>query len=388
MTVLFEKRDLPVVSVSISNRFGAAYESSTLKGIAHVIEHSVFMGTKTRSHEQISSEIEKRGGILNAFTSHEITSFWFKLPSEHLFTGLTILSDLLLHPLFNEKKFEKEKRVIIEEIKMYHDDPARSAQDLILENLYTKPFGQGIAGDARTVSSLTRDFTYDYFKGVYSPEHYIVTVVGNANFAKICAFLEDTFKLEKHKPLSFSVTKKNGTTIEKRKGIDQAHFVFAVHAPLPGERACYALELLDAYLASGMSSQLFLKIREEKGLAYTIQSALNAEKNYSFYSLYTGTTAKAIPLIQKIILEELSKLQHMTSLQLDESKERLIGLAHLSKEESTKVMMDLLFTEYATKAEDYYARERILSSITLSEVRALAKSLSLSSFSTVSIIPA
>src|SRR3989344_7728229 len=117
ITLLHEQRELPVVALSISNPFGGAYEESKIKGIAHVIEHLLFTGTKTRTHEDISREIEKKGGIVNAFTAQEVTSFWFKLPSEHVFAGLAVLHDILTNPTFNEQKFEKEKRVILEEIK-------------------------------------------------------------------------------------------------------------------------------------------------------------------------------------------------------------------------------------------------------------------------------
>src|SRR3989344_3138523 len=141
ITVVMEKRELPIVAVGIANRFGAVNENSNIKGIAHFIEHLLFTGTKTRTHEDISREIEKRGGILNAFTAHEVTSFWFKLPSEHIFYGLDVLVDMLNNSIMNEEKFEKEKRVILEEIKMYHDSPRMSAMEMIEKNLYEKPFG-------------------------------------------------------------------------------------------------------------------------------------------------------------------------------------------------------------------------------------------------------
>src|SRR3989344_7533433 len=112
ITVVMEKRELDVVSFSVTNRFGAANEESKNKGVAHFIEHLLFTGTKTRSHEDISREIEKKGGILNAFTNNEVTSFWFKLPSKHVFSGLDILIDMLNNPIFEKEKFEKEKRVI------------------------------------------------------------------------------------------------------------------------------------------------------------------------------------------------------------------------------------------------------------------------------------
>src|SRR3989338_8845815 len=144
ITVIHEQRELPVVALSISNPFGGAYEDSKIKGIAHVIEHLLFTGTKTRTHEDISREIEKKGGVVNAFTANEITSYYFKLPSEHVFAGLDILHDILENPIFEPKKFEKEKKVILEEIKMYHDSPQHHVGTMILSALFKGPFGEGI----------------------------------------------------------------------------------------------------------------------------------------------------------------------------------------------------------------------------------------------------
>ena len=189
MVVLFEKRELPLVCVSITNRFGGAYENSEIKGIAHFIEHLVFTGTKTRTHEDISREIEKKGGILNAFTSNEITSFYFKMPSEHLFSGLDILVDILKNPKFDKEKFEKEKKVILEEIKMYKDDPQKHVFEKIEEVMFEKPFGEGVIGSVETVSALDRDFVYEFYKKAYSPENYIVSVVGNPLARRISALV-------------------------------------------------------------------------------------------------------------------------------------------------------------------------------------------------------
>jgi len=384
MTVVFEKRDLPVVSFSITNRFGAAYEESKIKGIAHVMEHLLFTGTKTRTHEDISREIEKKGGILNAFTSHEVTSFWFKLPSEHLFAGMDIIVDMLKNPKFDKEKFEKEKKVILEEIKMYHDDPRSSVTEQIETNLFEKPFGDLVIGSKETVSGLDRDFVADYFKKVYSPENYIVTLVGDADFEKVCAYLEKNFDAGGKKPKVMRIKKKNKETLEERPGIDQAHFVFAIHAPLMGTKEYTILEVLDAYLASGMSSRLFLKIREEKGLAYTVRSSINSERSYSIYSIYVGTTKEAVPEVKKIILDEFEKIKDMTEKDLEESKERLIGLRKVSSEESSNVMNELMFNELVTKAEDYYKHEEEIKKVKLSDVKKLAK---ITEFSTAAIVP-
>lgn len=267
MTILHEYRGLPVISLSITNRFGASYEESEIKGIAHLIEHLVFTGTRTRTHEDISREIEKKGGVLNAFTSQDTTSFWFKLPSEHLFRGLEILKDIINNPIFEEKKFEKEKRVILEEIKMYHDIPQRHVFEMIEANLYKKPFGESIAGSEKTVKSMKRDFVFDYFKNVYNPKEYIITLVGEADFEKVCDYIEKNFAPNNKVYSAKKIELQNKETIEKRKDIDQSHFVFAFHAPKQTEKDYFALEVLDAYLANGMSSRLFLEIREKRGLA-------------------------------------------------------------------------------------------------------------------------
>lgn len=384
MTVIMEKRDLPVVSLSITNRFGAAHEKSEIKGVAHVIEHLLFTGTKTRTHEDISREIEKKGGVLNAFTSHEVTSFWFKMPSEHVFIGLDILTDMLKNPKFDLKKFEKEKKVILEEIKMYHDNPRTSVFEQIEKNMYEKPFGDLVIGSTKTVSSLERDFVAELFKKVYSPENYIVTVVGNADFGKICEYLEKNFEKGGRKSEVLKIKLKNSETTETREGVDQANFVFAIHAPKPGEKDFYALEILDAWLANGMSSKLFLEIREERGLAYAIKSSVETEKSYAYYSIYVGTTKEAIPEIKKIIIKGFEDAGKMTEKELGEAKERIIGLRKITAEESANVMNELMMSELAGKAEDYYEHDKNISKVTLEDIKRVSK---IKEFSTAAIVP-
>lgn len=386
MSVIMEKRELEVVALSIANRFGGAYEESKIKGIAHFMEHLVFTGTKTRSHEDISREVEKKGGVLNAFTGDEVTAFWFKLPSEHVFSGLDILTDLLVNPAFNPKKFEKEKKIILEEIKMYHDDPRRSVYEKLVSNLYEKPFGEGISGSAKTVGALNRDFVAKYFDKHYSPENYVVSIVGNVDFDKICNYLEKRFKKKGKSSKIQKIIKRNVESVEERAGIDQAHFVLGMHAPLINEKDYYVLEVLDAYLASGMSSRLFLKIREEKGLAYHIGSGLHNEKNYSYYTIYVGTMKESVDEVKKIILEEFKNVDKMNEKSLEESKERLIGLRKISTEESASVMSNLLFTELCIGAEEYYLHDEKVRSVKLADVKRLAKRL-IKKYSSAAIVP-
>lgn len=373
MIVLFEKRGLPLVSLSISNRFGGAFEKSEAKGIAHFIEHLVFTGTKTRTHEDISREIEKKGGILNAFTAQEITSFYFKLPSEHLFSGLDILIDILKNPKFDKEKFEKEKKVILEEIKMYRDDPQKHVFELIERAMFEKPLGDGIIGSEETIKKMDRDFVFDYYRKHYSPENYIVTIVGDCDLDKVCWYLEKNFSKNGEKYENEKIVRKNEEIIEEREGIDQANFIFAVHAPLAGSKEYYMLKVLDAYLADGMSSKLFLEIREKRGLAYAIKSAIMAEKGYSYYLIYVGTTKESVNDVKKIILEEFSKISEMKEKELKEAKERVIGLKKVESEESSGVMNDLLFSELVIGAEEYYKYDDKIGDVRLEDVKKLAK---------------
>ncbi|MEK6843968.1 MAG: pitrilysin family protein [Nanoarchaeota archaeon] len=385
ITVLMEKRDLPLISACIANRFGGAYEKSEIKGIAHLIEHLVFTGTKTRTHEDISREIEKKGGILNAFTGNEVTCFYFKLPSKHLFSGLDILVDIIKNPKFDPTKFEKEKRVVLEEIKMYKDDPQKHVFELIEQALFAPPLGDGIIGSEATVSALDRDFVFDFYKKHYSG-NYIVSIVGDADFDSVCEYFEKNFEKKKKRVDKLEIKKKNAEIKIERAGIDQANFIFAVHAPLMGEKEYSTLEVLDAYLADGMSSKLFLKIREEKGLAYVVKSSISSEKNYSYYLIYVGTTKDKVEEVKKIILEEFNSITLMSEKDLAEAKSRVIGLREVSGEDSSRVMQELLSFELIDDAKNYYTYQEKIKAVKLSDVKKLAKELT-KGYSTAMVLP-
>ncbi len=156
MTLIFEKRDIPVVSVAFAVRNGGINELAEEKGISHFIEHLLYKGTPTRSAKKIAEEIEKNGGRLNGFTSETITAFLCKMPSKHLNVALEVLGDLVKNPLFDEKELEKERKVIFEEIKMCHDDPMHHVFNGIHKTLYEEPFGIPLIGTYETMNSIDR----------------------------------------------------------------------------------------------------------------------------------------------------------------------------------------------------------------------------------------
>jgi len=383
LTVLFEKRKFPVVSVSSSVKYGAAYESASKKGISHFVEHLIFKGTKTRNHDEIAKEVEKKGGILNGFTSEELTSYWCKMPSKNINSGLDIVSDLILNPRFDDKDFEKEKKIIVEEIKMYHDNPAYYVPEKIKEMLYKKPFGESIAGGEEIIKNLTRSEARSLFNSVYTTDSMILAVVGDADFADICKKAEKIYPATKRKLIEFKAPRLNKEKIEKRRGLEQAHFVFGFHTPTMQEKKRYAYEAAMAYLADGMSSVLFREIREKRSLAYAVKGNLESGRDYGYAAIYSGTQKEKIKEIKEIILKEFKNLKNLKLKDLNEAKEQLIGNKKVVEEDSTMAMNILLEEEIAGSAFEYYKYEERVNSIKLSDIR----NIKLKTYSTFSLVP-
>jgi len=384
LTVLFEKRSLPIISTIAAVNFGGGFETEKEKGIAHLIEHLLFKGTKKRSYDKLSREIEKKGGILNGYTSEEVTAFWNKLPDKHFNTSIEIASDLILNPKFDAKEFEKEKKVIIEEIKMYHDNPIYYVNEKIKELLYEKPFGMSVAGTVKTVSGITRAQVLNFFNKHYKTNKMVLCVVGNADFSSIVKKAEKLFpKNQAH--FSFPKIKKhNHEIIETRKGLDQSHFVIGFHTPSLSQNKKHAYELALTYLAEGMSSVLFNEIREKRGLAYTIRPSIDIGKNYGFATIYAGTSKEHIKKIREIILKEIKALKNIKQRDFSETKEQIIGLKKVEEEDSVKVMNSLLIEETAQGAEEYYKFDDKISSVKLEEIKKISK---LNKFSSLALIP-
>lgn len=383
ITVIFEKRKAPVVAVAGSVKFGAQYEKEDVKGISHFIEHLVFKGTKKRTVQEIPREIESKGGIINAFTGEEITGYWNKLPSKYFELGADIVIDLVLNPLFDKNALERERRVILEEIKMYHDNPSTHVLEKIKEMLYEKPFNMPIAGSAKTVSKLSRQSVVELFKSIYSTNNMIFSVVGNTSWSKVLEQARRFPKINKKINL-IPIIPKNGELIEKRKGIDQAHEILGFHMPELIDKNRYAAEIFDCILGDGMSSRLFQEVREKRGLCYAIKTSLEQSKNYSYEIIYVGTVKEKIKEVKRVVLKEIKKLKELNKNDFDEAKERLIGLRQISKEKCDSTMIELLLEEIGGDAGNYYKYEDKINSVKLKQVKELSK---LKGYSFVALVP-
>lgn len=381
VTVLFEKREIPVTSVSITVNNGGQFESEDEKGVSHFLEHLVFKGTKKRTSEEIAKEIEKKGGIINAGTSEEFTNFLCKLPSRHLDTGFDILHDIFFNPLFAKETFEKERMVILEEIRMYKDNPMLYVSDKIKRLLYSKPFGLPISGSLESVGKMTREQVVNKYKSNFKNKT-IVCVVGKANFGEICRFAE-RFPVCRKNSLKGYIKKLNHEMIEKRKGIDQAHFIFGYHSPEVNNTGRYLNSLIMVYLAGGMSSILNNEIREKRGLAYVVHPEIEAGKNYGMSSVYVGTEKKNLKKVREIVIDNFKKVSKMPQKDFEQTKEQLIGLKEISQEDSGNVMQALALEEFGAGAEEYYKFEEKIKSLKLEDV----KNFKLKGFSSFSLVP-
>jgi len=373
MTILFEKRENEIVSVAFAVRQGGINELAEEKGISHFIEHMLYKGTGKRNSKQISTEIEKNGGVLNGFTDEELTAYWCKIPSKHIHVALDVLSDMVKNPKFDEEEIEKERKVIFEEMKMYKDNPRL----YVLENglkktLYKDDFSIPLIGTEFSMKKNNQEKLKELFGMIYSPENMILCVVGDANFEEICDFAEKNFDGKGKTNAKIDVKKINKTIIEKKKGIDQANLVFSYHVPEASKRERHIAQVLSCIMIGGMSSRLFQEIREKRNLAYAVKGDYVGGKEYGYNFIMVGTSAENVEKVKEIILLEFKKIKNLTEKELEEAKEQLIGNNKISQEDSQEQMVNLLSHEISGKAEDSYEFERNIRQVKLEEVKKLA----------------
>ena len=215
---------------------------------------------------------------------------------------------MIKNPLFDKAELEKERNVIFEEIKMRKDNPRIYVFDKIQCCLYKGTLGIPLIGTRDTMNLIDREKIIKRFAEAYQPNNLILAVVGNADFDKIVKFAEKEFVKTKGKIYTSPVELKNDISIEERKDIDQANLVFAYHTPLANDKKSYAAEALSTLMAGGMSSRLFLEIREKRNLAYAVKGDSNINKDFSYNVIYIGTTKNNAELVKELILNEFENV--------------------------------------------------------------------------------
>lgn len=384
LTVLFEKRDVPVTTVMFATKYGSAYESEEEKGMAHFIEHLCFKGTEKRTAKEIAYSLEKVGGLLNAFTHEETTAYHVKLPSEHLKLAVEVLSDVFFNPVFPAEEVERERNVICEEIRMYNDDPRRHTLEKIKNNLYEKPFGDFIGGSEENIKKFSRDDLLKKHRGVYVPRNAILCVVGNNDFEEVLDLAEEFCVEREFVECDVPEIKmKNGSFVEERGGLQQANLALGFHFSKANEKERYASEIFSVILGQGMSSKLFEEVREKRGLVYGVKSDLDLGGNYGYMIIWAGTEKKKVEEVKKICLEEFEKMKTLTKEELEEAKKQVIGNHRISSEGSDETAVNLILEEISSKAENFYDYEKNIEKVSLEEIRKIAEKKEFSFFALV-----
>lgn len=342
------------VTTSIWIKAGSRSENPEINGVSHFIEHMLFKGTTNRSAKQIANEIDFIGGMINAFTSKEYTCYYTKTLDENIDTAIDVLSDILLNSVFDEKEIEKERSVILEEINMYEDSPEDLSYELLSENIWKgSPLGYPVAGTKETVSSLTREKILNYKNSLYTTPNIVVSVAGNFDEK----YLIDTFekKLSALKSNSVETTFNKEKYIKsytfKRKDIEQSNLCFAIEGAGHEDKNLYPLMIASNMLGGTMSSILFQKVREEKGLCYTIYASLSpALYNGSMY-VYAATNPAQTEELIKVLFSEINEFKN-TNISLEElnrNKQQLKGSLLLSYESTSTRMTSMGKSEILQK---------------------------------------
>jgi predicted Zn-dependent peptidase len=335
------------VSVGIWLRSGSRREPPELNGISHFIEHMVFKGTERRTAEDIAREVDRVGGMLDAFTAKEMVCFNTRVLDEHLPKAFDVLSDIVLDPKFADEDIDREKSVVLEEIRMTQDNPEDLVHELFTQNFWSPhALGKPILGTPETVSALTKSTLQKWFHTCYAPNNLVITAAGHLTHAQLRDLVVERFSKRTAAEDGFEDTKPHPAphiTQRSKHELEQVHICIGVPAlPLIDDRR-FAISVMNNILGGGMSSRLFQNIRERLGLAYSIFSELNSYRDAGVLSVYAGTSLETASQLVECVLEEFRQLKEkpLEEEELRRAKDHLKGATLLSLEGSGQKMTSL-----------------------------------------------
>jgi len=363
---------------------GSQDESPDDAGIYHFIEHMLFKGTENRNTYDIAKTIDSIGGVSDAFTSKENTCFYAKLLDEHLPVVLELFSDILIRPKLDLEDIERERKVILEEIKMVEDTPGDLVHEIFLENFWPDhALGRPILGTADTVNSIDQNLLRDRFTRSYVPGNMLVTAAGNLTHEDLVKKIRHYFTLESPseiratspaplpQPASFVL-------LRPKKELEQAHICLGTMGYSAMDKDRYAASVLNVILGGGMSSRLFQELREQRGLCYTVYSSMSPFKDTGYLNIYAATGRETVREAVDLILQQCHRFitEPVSADELENAKNHLKGSVILGLEGSSSRMFNL------ARNDLYYERQitteeilEAISAITVSDVQQIAMEL-------------
>ncbi len=371
------------VTVLVLVGAGCRYENDQIRGLSHFLEHMFFKGaSRYKSAKEVSEAIDSVGGIFNAFTGKEYAGYFVKVASEHMKVAVDVLSDMLVNSKFKQEEVDKERGVILEEYNMYQDTPMYQIgwnfESLVFGD---QPLGWDEIGTKEFIKKASHKHFVDYFEKLYTPDNAVVAICGDVDHKEATEMISDFFEMENEKkafefePLKALQTEKISLTEKKT---EQAHLALGFPGLSETHEDHYALMLLSAILGGGMSSRLFLAVREAKGLAYYIRMSTDDYIDGGTFAAFAGVDLKRIDDAISSIIEEYKKVvvEGVTDKELIKAKAYLKGKIVLSLEDSEE------YSHYLAKYEllhgeahdpDYYLKR--LEKVTLSDISRVIKNI-------------
>jgi predicted Zn-dependent peptidase len=327
----------------------------------------LFKGTVNRSAEDIARSVDSLGGNLDAFTAKEMVCYNTKVLDEHMPIAMDVLSDLVLNPLFRDEDIEKEKGVILEEIKMDADNPDYLVHEIFSANFWKDhPLGKPILGTKETVKKFSQSMIRDYYQAIYTPENMLVTAAGNLTHDRLVSLVGERFQTVKSggpvPPMARPATHAR-IALRSKKELEQVHVCIGVPCyPISHEDRfiCY---VLNTVLGGGMSSRLFQNIRERQGLAYAVFSELNPYTDTGCLAVYAGTSLETARQVVESVMKEFTEMKQtpVPPEELRRAKDHLKGSLMLSLESTSSRMSNLARQEMHFK--HFFTLDELIDSI-------------------------
>ena len=383
LIVLTERMEhLRSVAMGVWVQSGSRYEAAEINGISHFVEHMLFKGTRSRSAQHIAREMDAIGGNLDAFTGKETICFSVKALSNHVPIALDVLSDLVLNPVFAETDIERERGVILEEIKIDEDNPDILVHEIFTQNFWKdQPLGKPILGTTKTVSGLGKPTLFDYHADRFRAGNMVFSAAGQLDHDRFVAAVAEKFAplAAGASELKFEAPAESAPIILRNKrSLEQVQICLGVPSPPITDENRYATLILNTVLGGGMSSRLFQTIREERGMAYSIYSDLSPYSDTGLMCVYAGTSAdKALEMLD-LVMAEFSALKEtpLTAEELHRAKEQVKGNILLGLESSGSRMSNLARQEMYFK--HFFSVEEVLDrldAVTADQVQTMAQKL-------------
>jgi len=358
---------------------GSRHEDTELSGISHFLEHMLFKGTLRRSAPDIAREIDSVGGALNAFTSYEYSCYYAKTAGKNLSQAVDLLSDIVRNSVFDLDELEKERRVILQEIRMLQDTPDEYVQELFARSFWDgHPLGRPILGTHETVSGIEREHLVRFREDHYGGNNLLITVAGDVRHEVLVAQIEQAFAgYPSGQRLSTSIPAvyHSGINVVHRD-LEQVHFCLGWRAPEQRHPQRMACNLLNLLFGGSMSSRLFQILREERGMAYSVYSYLNSHSDTAAMVIYAGTSAADMQHAIGLILHELARIRHQPFDEeaLQAAKEQMKGQFMLSLESSENRMTRLAKNEiYLEKVQSPHEVIDQIQAVRVEDVQQIAE---------------